>query len=110
MLMLCLGIACIRVYFPIGFTRASIRDNVYCTLFFIIYGFRSQQNDRYGKSPITCRPDDGRLSGRNNRSVRAMLGSDQYGIGALKEAATCVLTKTRRLHSSPAGWKIPAIP
>lgn len=30
MLMLCLGIACIRVYFPIGFTRASIRDNVYC--------------------------------------------------------------------------------
>ena len=36
MLMLCLGIACIRVYFPIGFTRASIRDNVYCTLFFIL--------------------------------------------------------------------------
>ena len=39
---------------------------------FFIYGFRSQQNDRYGKSPITRRPDNGRLSGRNNRSVRAM--------------------------------------
>ena len=58
-----------------------------CTLFFI-YGFRSQQNDRYGKSPITRRPDNGRLSGRNN---------DQYGIGALKEAATCVLTEDTSL-------------
>lgn len=71
MLMLCLGIACIYVI-PVRLSRAITRSSVICTLFFIIYGFQSQQNDRYGKSPITRRPDNGRLSGRNNRSVRAM--------------------------------------
>lgn len=96
MLMLCLGIACIRVYFPIGFTRASIRDSVNCTLFFI-YGFRSQQMTAMAKVRLLavltmdgCPAETTGLSGR-------WLGSDQYGIGALKEAATCVLTEDTSL-------------
>ena len=44
MLMLCLGIACIYVI-PVRLSRAITRSSVICTLFFIIYGFRSQQND-----------------------------------------------------------------
>ena len=94
--MLCLGIACIYVI-PVRLSRAITRSSVICTLFFIIYGFRSQQNDRYGKSPITRRPDDGRLSGRNNRSVRAMAWFRPVRDSALKEAATCVLTEDTSL-------------
>ena len=70
MLMLCLGIACIRVHSVKAFQ--SRHQKVAWFARYLFYGFRLQQNDHYGKSPITRRPDDRRLPGWNDYAVRVM--------------------------------------
>lgn len=96
MLMLCLGIACIYVI-PVRLSRAITRSSVICTLLFLYTVSGRNRMTAMAKVRLLavltmdgCPAETTGLSGR-------WLGSDQYGIGALKEAATCVLTEDTSL-------------
>ena len=96
MLMLCHGIACICVI-PVRLSRAVTRSSVICTLLF--YYTASGRNNTTAMAKVRllavltmdgCPADTTGLSGQ-------WLGSDRYGISALKESAICILNENTSL-------------
>lgn len=97
MLMLCLGIACIHILSVKALPEPSLESSVNCTLLFLYTVSGRNRMTAMAKVRLLavltmdgCPAETTGLSGR-------WLGSDQYGIGALKEAATCVLTEDTSL-------------
>ena len=97
MLMLCLGIACIHILSVKALPEPSLESSVNCTLLFLYTVSGRNRMTAMAKVRLLavltmdgCPAETTCLSGR-------WLGSDQYGIGALKEAATCVLTEDTSL-------------
>ena len=86
MLMLCLGIACIHILSVKALPEPSLESSVNCTLLFLYTVSGRNRMTAMAKVRLLavltmdgCPAETTGLSGR-------WLGSDQYGIGALKEA------------------------